>query len=99
MGNFYSWQALPTIIFYHYLRQLAAKFPPPPPPTITIDVGALEVGPNMQQLVEEKDVALRESASKIEDLDKENAFLREKVERLEKEVDFVSEDRYALYSR
>ncbi len=50
----------------------------------------------MQQLVEEKDVALVEAASKIENLDKENAFLREKVERLEKEVDFVSNDRYAL---
>lgn len=50
----------------------------------------------MQQLVEEKDVALVEAATKIENLDKENAFLREKVERLEKEVDFVSNDRYAL---
>lgn len=50
----------------------------------------------MQQLVEEKDRALRQAASKIEDLDMENAGLRAKVDRLEKEVDFISKDRYAL---
>lgn len=50
----------------------------------------------MQKLVEEKDVALREAASKIEDLDMENACLRAKVDRLKKDVDFISKDRYAL---
>lgn len=87
------------------MRRLAAKFPPPPlsspsptTTTITIDIGAgaVVVGPNIQQFVEEKETALREAASKIEDLDRENAGLRAKVDRLEKEVDFVSKDRYAL---
>lgn len=55
----------------------------------------------MQELVleeeeKEKDSALREAASKIEDLDKEKAILRKKVDRLEKDVDFISKDRYAL---
>ena len=104
IGNFYSWQALATIIFYHYLRRLAARFPPPPSnlPTPAIDIGAVDVNPpNMQELVleeeeKEKDSALREAASKIEDLDKEKAILRKKVDRLEKDVDFISKDRYAL---
>lgn len=82
------------MVFYHYLRRLAANFPPPS--TIAIYNGAVDVGPNIQQLVEEKDRALRQAASKIEDLNMENAGLRAKVDRLEKEVDFISKDRYAL---
>ena len=87
VGNFYFWQALTTIGFYHYLRRLAAKFPPPP--TIASDLGAVDVGPDLQQLVEQKEAALREAAS-------ENAGLRAKVDHLEKDVDFISNDRYAL---
>ena len=43
----------------------------------------------MQQLVEEKEAALREAA-------RENAGLRAKVDRLERDVDSISKDRYAL---
>lgn len=50
----------------------------------------------MQQLVEEKETALKEAASKNGDLDKEINGLRAKVARLEKEVDLISADRYAL---
>lgn len=50
----------------------------------------------MQKLVEEKETALKEAASKNGDLDKEINGLRAKVARLEKEVDFISTDRYAL---
>lgn len=50
----------------------------------------------MQQLVEEKETVLKEAASKNGDLDKEINGLRAKVARLEKEVDLISADRYAL---
>ena len=50
----------------------------------------------MQQLVEEKETGLKEAASRNGDLDKEINGLRAKVARLEKEVDFISTDRYAL---
>lgn len=50
----------------------------------------------MQLLLEEKGIALRDAASKNENLDRENAGLRAKVERLEKEVEFISKDRYAF---
>ena len=43
----------------------------------------------MQQLLEEKEAALREAAI-------ENAGLCAKVDRLEKDIDFISKDRYAL---
>lgn len=50
----------------------------------------------MQLLLEEKGISLRDAASKNENLDRENAGLRAKVERLEKEVEFISKDRYAF---
>lgn len=50
----------------------------------------------MKQLVEEKETALKEAASKNGDLNKEINGLRAKVARLEKEVDLISADRYAL---
>ena len=50
----------------------------------------------MQQLVEEKETALKEAASRNGDQDKEINGLRAKVARLDKEVDFISTDRYAL---
>ena len=93
IGNFYFWQALTTIGFCHYLRRLADKFPTPP--IIAID-SPVEVGPSMQQLLEEKETALTDAASKIDNFDRETACLRAKVRRLESEVDFLSSDRYTL---
>ena len=71
----------------HYLRRLAAKFPPPIIP---------DEGPSLEQLVREKENSLKEAAGKNEDLDKEVAGLRAKVNRLEKDVDISSKDRYAF---
>ncbi|MCJ1347692.1 hypothetical protein MMC31_005921 [Peltigera leucophlebia] len=93
VGNFYFWQSVATIGFYQYLRWLALEFPPR---IVAIGVGPVHVGPNMQQLPEIKETALKDAVSQNDDLDKENAGLRAKVERLEKEVDFISKDRYAL---
>ena len=62
---------------------------------IAIDC-SVDVGPSMQQLLEEKITARSDAASKIDNLDRENAGLRAKVGRLESEVDFLSNDRYAL---
>ena len=64
--------------FCHYLRRLAAKFPPPIIP---------DEGPSLEQLLREKENSLKEAAGKNEDLDKEVAGLRAKVNRLEKDVD------------
>lgn len=77
------------------MRRLTAKFPPPHS-IIAIGVGVVDVGPSLQQLVEEKETALKEAASKNGDIDKEINGLRAKVARLEKEVDLISADRYAL---
>lgn len=62
---------------------------------IAID-SPLDVGPSMQQLLEEKDTALNDTANKIENLDREITGLRAKVGWLESEVDFLTNDRYAL---
>ncbi|MCJ1345893.1 hypothetical protein MMC31_004102, partial [Peltigera leucophlebia] len=93
VGNFYFWQTVAVIGFCHYLRRLAAKFPSP---IIPVDVGPIEVGPGLEQVLAEKENSLKEAAGKNEDLNKEVAGLRAKVNRLEKEVDFISKDRYAL---
>ena len=50
----------------------------------------------MEELLEEKEKSLKDVASKNDDLDKESAGLRAKIDRLQKEVDFISKDRYAL---
>lgn len=71
------------------MRRLAHKFSPPP-------IIAIGVGPSLQLLLEENGISLRDAASKNENLDRENAGLRAKVERLEKEVEFISKDRYAF---
>lgn len=76
-----------TILFYHFLRRLATKFPL----IIPIDVDS-----SMQKLLEEKENSLKDLASKKDDLDKENFGLRAKADLLQKEVDFISRDRYAL---
>ena len=73
--------------FCYYLRRLAAKFPPPI---------ILEEGPSLEQLLREKENSLKEAAGKNEDLNKEVAGLRAKVERLEKDEEIISKDRYAL---
>lgn len=83
-----------TIGFCHFLRRLADKFPTPPI-IIAID-SPVDVGPSMQQLLEEKEAALMDATSKIDNLDREKAGLRAKVSRLEAEVDFVTKDRYKL---
>lgn len=95
IGNFYFWQALTTIGFCHFLRRLADKFPAPPP-IIAIDSPVDVVGPSMQQFLEEKEAALTDATSKIDNLDREKAGLRAKVSRLEAEVDFITKDRYSL---
>lgn len=77
-----------TIGFCNYLHRLTAKFPPPIIP--------IDVGPSMEDLLEEKEKSLKDAASKNNDLDKESAGLRAKIDRLQKEVDFISKDRYAL---
>ena len=76
------------------MRRLADKFPAPP--TIAIDVSLVDVGPSLQKLLEEKETAVEDATIKTNALDKENAGLRAKVDRLQKDVDFISKDRYAL---
>ena len=93
MGNFYFWQALATIAFFHSLRRLADKFAAAP--IIAID-NPVDVGPSVQQLLEEKNSAINDAASKIDNLDRENARLRGKVGWLQSEVDFLANDRYTL---
>lgn len=89
VGNVYFWQVLATIGFCHFLQQLADKFSPP-------HIIAIEVSPSMELLLEERDISLEDAASKTDTLDRENAGLRVKVERLEKEVEFITKDRYAF---
>ena len=89
MGNFYFWQGLATIAFCHSLRRLVHKFPAAP-------MIAIDVGPSMQQLLEEKNSAINDAASKIDNLDRENTGLRAKVGRLQSEADFLANDRYTL---
>ena len=72
---------------YHYLRRLAANFPPPIIP---------DEGHSLEQLLREKEYSLKEAAGKNEDLDKEVAGLRAKVDRFKKDVNFILKDRYAL---
>ena len=93
MGNIYFWQALATIAFCCSLRRLAAKFPAAP--MIAID-NPVDVGPSVQQLLEEKNSAINDAASKIDNLDRENAGLRAKVGWLQSEIDFLANDRYTL---
>lgn len=50
----------------------------------------------MQQLLEEKEIALNDAASQIGNRDRENTELRAKAGRLQSEVDFLENDRYAL---
>lgn len=50
----------------------------------------------MQLLLEEKETALTDADSKIDNLDRETACLRAKVRRLESEVDFITTDCYTL---
>lgn len=50
----------------------------------------------MQLLLEEGDISLGDAASKNDNLDRENADLRAKVERLEKKAEFISKDCYAF---
>ena len=95
IGNFYLLQTVATIGLCLYLRQLAVMFPPPP--ITTIDVSPLDVGPGIEQLLEEKETCLKEAASKNSDLEKENAELRAEVDRLKKEVDFIAKDKYDLF--
>lgn len=76
------------------MRRLADKFPPPP--TVPINVGLVDVGPSMEQLLEDREKSLKVAASKNDDLGKENAGLRAKVDYLQKELDFTAKDRYAL---
>lgn len=87
VGSFYFWQAVATFGFCHYLRRLGAKFPP----QIPVDVGI-----TTEQLLERKENSLAEAATKNDELDKQNALLRAKVDRLEKELDSNSKDRYEL---
>lgn len=75
VGSFYFWQAVATFGFCHYLRRLGAKFPP----QIPVDVGI-----TTEQLLERKENSLAEAATKNDELEKQNALLRAKVDRLEK---------------
>lgn len=54
------------------------------------------VGPSMEQLLRDKESLLQDAVIENGHLDKENSGLRAKVNRLEKEVDFISKDWYAL---
>lgn len=87
IGSFYFWQTVAILGFCHYLRRLGAKFPP----QIAVDVGI-----TTEQLLEEKEKSLTRAATKNDERDKQNALLRAKVDRLEKELDFTSKDRYEL---
>ncbi|MCJ1346587.1 hypothetical protein MMC31_004805 [Peltigera leucophlebia] len=89
VGSFYFWQTLATIGFYQYLRRLADRFPRPP-------IIEIDVGPSMEQLLEGKETALKEAASKINYFDNENAGLRAKVDHLQRDLDSISKDRYTL---
>lgn len=93
VGNFYFWQTVATLGFCHYLRRLGAKFPPQIPVDVSITV---DVGITTEQLLEEKEKSLTEAATKNDELDKQNALLREKVDRLERDLEFTSKDRYEL---
>ena len=93
VGNFYFWQTVTTLGFCHYLRRLGAKFPPQIPVDVSITV---DVGITTEQLLEEKEKSLTEAATKNDELDKQNALLREKVDRLERDLEFTSNDRYEL---
>lgn len=75
------------------MRRLGAKFPPQIPVDVSITV---DVGITTEQLLEEKEKSLTEAATKNDELDKQNALLREKVDRLERDLEFTSKDRYEL---
>lgn len=78
---------------YLYLRWLADKFPSSPIDAVDC---TFRIGPSMEQLLEETKTAFQDAASKIHNLEKDNAGLGIKVEILEKEIDFISHERYAL---
>lgn len=73
--------------FGYYLRGLAANSPAPNP---------IEVGMSLEQLFEEKQNSVNEAVMRSSDLDRENAVLRAKVDRLQKELQSTSKDRYEL---
>ena len=97
-GNFYFWQSVATIGFYQCLRRLADIFPSP--------IIETDVGPSIVQLLEEKKAslkdaktALKDTTAKNEELHKANAGLRAKIDRLQKELEFTSNDRYELVGK
>lgn len=75
------------------MRRIGAKFPPQIPVNVSL---AVDVGITTEQLLAEKEQSLAEAATKNDELDKQNARLRAKVDRLERELDFTSKDRYEL---
>ena len=77
------------------MRRLADIFPSP--------IIETDVGPSIVQLLEEKKAslkdaktALKDTTAKNEELHKANAGLQAKIDRLQKELEFTSNDRYEL---